>query len=92
MKPTFIHQRAKRIDPSLSFRELIELVNEGMREAYDILGEEAYETANVVEDQRFVDLGDDTITEVLELYYMDSEGRYRPLDRLIGRADIGDQT
>ena len=92
MTPEYMLQRARKIDSTLTLRDIIELINDGMREAYEELGEESYVNANVVEDQRFVDLGDVTVTEVVEVYYMDSEGRYRPILEYLGKVDIGDST
>ena len=92
MKPQYIYQRAKKLDPTLKLRDVIEMINSGMFEAHEVLGEVAYTTVSSVEDQRFYDLADTLITEIEQVFYMDSDGTYRPIPRWIGRPDTGDQT
>jgi len=92
MKPEYILQRARKLDPTLKLRDVIEMINSGMFEAHEVLGEVEYSTVSSVEDQRFYSLGDDLITEIEQVFYMDSDGVYRPISRWIGRPDTGDQT
>jgi len=90
----YIFQRVKKVFPNATLREVVELVNEGMRETGDVLGAETYTTIDVVDGQRYYDIAtletDTTISQILEVFYMDSEDKYRPITRYVFRPNLGD--
>ena len=92
MNIDYMYRRVKKVFPNCTLREVVELVNEGMREAGDVLGDETYTTVTLVDGQRFYDLGDTLISEILEVSYMDAEDKYRPISRYVKRPNLGDQT
>jgi len=84
-----IYSRVKKIFPNVTLPEVVELINDAFDDGDDMLKGRHRLKLNVVEDKLLYALPGNVI-EIKRVFYLNSDGNYKPFPRLIGEIDIGD--
>ena len=83
-----IYSRIKKIFPDVTLPEIVALINDAFDEGDDILNGIHKKKINVIKNQLFYALPDGVI-DIKTVFYLNSDGVYKPFPRLIGSIDIG---
>jgi len=92
MTTGMIFSRIQKVFPSVTFREVLELINDAVTSEFpDILNKKKTILIDMVTDQRYYALPQDVI-KINKVFVKSSDGTYRPISRLVGFVDTGDIT
>ena len=83
-----IYSRVKKVFPEITLPEVVAVINDAFDEGDDILRGKHQLKINVVKDKLLYALPDN-VFDVKRVFYLNSDGLYKPFPRLIGSIDVG---